>query len=214
VLVPGDRVLDIGCGSGTFALPFARSAARVTGIDPSEVMLSRLQSAAEHAGIDNIRPLRTTWEDYRPEGHYDLVFSAFCPGIYDRQTFAKMEQASARSCCYVAGDVGQFQLLSQLWAVVSGERCSPEAWDIAYPVDYLRKAGRNPRIRRFRHPSLQVASSRDVIDEFASYFRSFGDFRQTEYRKIRCFIDARSNGGRILLGKERTTWVVSWDLPA
>jgi SAM-dependent methyltransferase len=214
VLMPGDRVLDIGCGSGTFALPFARSSSGVTGIDPSGVMLSRLRSAADQAGMDNIRPLMTTWEDYCPEEPHDLVFSAFCPGIYDRRTFAKMEQASARSCCYVAGDAGQFRLLSQLWAVMSGERCTPEAWDIAYPVDYLRRAGRNPRVRRFRHRSLQRAPSREVVREFEAYFRSFINFRPTEYRKIQHYIDARSSDGHILLGEERTTWVVSWNIPA
>jgi len=214
LLVPGDQVLDVGCGAGTFTLPFAATASGVTGVDPSAVMLSRLHRAAKRACMDNIRTLRTTWEDYRPAENYDLVFSAFCPGIYDRHTLARMEQASARSCCYVAGDISHFHLLSQLWGVVTGECFTAEAWDVAHPLDYLRSAGRNPRVRRFRSRSIQRVPSRDAVDEFAAYFRSFIDLRPGEYKKIRHFIETRSSGGQILLGKERTTWAVSWDVPA
>ena len=214
LLVPGDHVLDVGCGAGTFTLPFAATASGVTGVDPSGAMLSRLQSAAGNAGLDNIRPIRTTWEDYCPEEPHDLVFSAFCPGIYDRHTLAKMEQASSRSCCYVAGDVSHFQLLGELWAAITGECYTAEAWDIAHPVNYLRNTSRNPRVRCFRSRSLQRAASGDVVEEFAAYFRSFIDLRHSEYKKIRHYIEARSKGGRILLGKERTTWAVSWDVPA
>jgi ubiquinone/menaquinone biosynthesis C-methylase UbiE len=38
-LTPDDRVVDIGCGPGTAARMAARSATRVTGVDPSQPML-------------------------------------------------------------------------------------------------------------------------------------------------------------------------------
>ena len=46
---PGDRVLDVGCGTGKLALLCARRGAQVIGIDASEPMLevARNQAAAE-----------------------------------------------------------------------------------------------------------------------------------------------------------------------
>ena len=38
-LKPGDAVLDLGCGPGTLAVPFAEAGMRVTGIDPEPAML-------------------------------------------------------------------------------------------------------------------------------------------------------------------------------
>lgn len=73
-LMPGDRVLDVGCGAGTFALPFTTVAASVTGIDPSEVMLSRTRRAAARAGVRNLSTIRATWEGYDPpDDRFDLV---------------------------------------------------------------------------------------------------------------------------------------------
>ncbi|HUL62207.1 MAG TPA: methyltransferase domain-containing protein [Methanocella sp.] len=214
MLAPGDRVLDIGCGAGTFALPFARVAAAVTGIDPSEAMLSRTRRAAAREGIDSLSMIRTTWEEYDPPvDGFDLVFAAFCPGIYDGRTLLKMERASARSCCYLAGDVSHFHLLGQLWSQLSGESYSCDAWDIAYPVCLLRAMGRDPIVRSFRCASRQVASSNEVIDEFVRYFRSFVDLRQGGRKKIRRFVEDRSFGGLIDLGRERTIWTVSWEVP-
>ncbi len=36
---PGDAVLDLGCGPGTLAIPFAEAGMKVTGIDPEPAML-------------------------------------------------------------------------------------------------------------------------------------------------------------------------------
>ena len=46
-LVEGDRVLDVGCGTGnlSFALPEAANASAVTGIDQAEVFLEAGASA-------------------------------------------------------------------------------------------------------------------------------------------------------------------------
>jgi SAM-dependent methyltransferase len=38
-LAPGDAVMDLGCGPGTLAVPFAEAGMRVTGIDPEPAML-------------------------------------------------------------------------------------------------------------------------------------------------------------------------------
>lgn len=50
---PGDRVLDIGCGTGTLALRLLRRGAFVTGIDISAFMLETARKKAQEAGVDD-----------------------------------------------------------------------------------------------------------------------------------------------------------------
>jgi arsenite methyltransferase len=56
-LVPGEHVLDIGCGAGTDTLVAAQMVApagRVTGIDMTPEMLSRARAAAAEMGTPNV----------------------------------------------------------------------------------------------------------------------------------------------------------------
>ena len=76
LLVPGMRVLDIGCGWGGMALYLARhSGARVTGITLSSEQLEVAKRRAEEAGLAD----RVTFElrDYRE-------FAAANPAAFDR----------------------------------------------------------------------------------------------------------------------------------
>ncbi|MFQ6104532.1 MAG: corrinoid protein-associated methyltransferase CpaM [Candidatus Glassbacteria bacterium] len=50
---PGDRVLDIGCGTGTAAVLAARAGARVTGFDVSAPMLAVAREKIESFGLGN-----------------------------------------------------------------------------------------------------------------------------------------------------------------
>lgn len=51
---PGERVLDLFCGLGNFALPLARAGARVTGVEGVEAMVERARTNAQHNGLDDV----------------------------------------------------------------------------------------------------------------------------------------------------------------
>lgn len=52
-LNPGDRVLDVGCGTGALAVLLARKGAHVTGIDISPPMMSIAARRIQEEGLDS-----------------------------------------------------------------------------------------------------------------------------------------------------------------
>mgnify|MGYP001190516665 CR=1 FL=1 len=70
---PGDRVLDVGCGTGRFTRLFAERGLQVTGIDRSDLMLDRARAQAKGA---NPLYLRADAVDRLPGSHWNAI-SAF-----------------------------------------------------------------------------------------------------------------------------------------
>jgi SAM-dependent methyltransferase len=60
---PGDTVLDVGAGTGRFALPLARHVAHVVAVDPSSAMLAELRRSADADGVANVETVEARWED-------------------------------------------------------------------------------------------------------------------------------------------------------
>ena len=48
-LKPGDRAMDLGCGPGLLAIPFARAGLKVTAVDPEPEMLAAAEASAREA---------------------------------------------------------------------------------------------------------------------------------------------------------------------
>jgi ubiquinone/menaquinone biosynthesis C-methylase UbiE len=74
-LNPGDRVLDLGCGTGALAVELARKGMEVTGVDISPAMLSLAARRVREEGLDASVALREL-------GAVDLD-TAFAEGSFD-----------------------------------------------------------------------------------------------------------------------------------
>jgi SAM-dependent methyltransferase len=62
-LEPDWTVLDVGCGTGTLALPWASRVASITALDFSPGMIEGLNQRLGRAGITNVRPVLGGWDD-------------------------------------------------------------------------------------------------------------------------------------------------------
>lgn len=108
--LPGDTIFDMGCASGTLAIPFAEKGHEVYAADFSGEMLKVLMKGAEEAGVaDRIHPIRLDWnEDWSLRDDLPVCDIAIASRslIFKDLTLSlkKLESVARRRCCAGAWD--------------------------------------------------------------------------------------------------------------
>lgn len=72
-----DRVLDVGCGTGSATVIAAARAREVVGIDLSPEMIELAEEKVQKKSLDNTSLMATSVEHYHPEELFDKVISSF-----------------------------------------------------------------------------------------------------------------------------------------
>ena len=81
---PGQRLLDLGTGTGTLARGFAARGASVVGLDPSEKMLAEAAGLAREEGLPVDWVRATAEATALPDGAFDAVCAGQCWHWFDR----------------------------------------------------------------------------------------------------------------------------------
>jgi SAM-dependent methyltransferase len=213
IFVPRDTVLDVGCGPGTYALPFAGKAKSVVGLDVSEGMLSKMMTSARKLRISNVRPACSSWEKYDGTRKFDLVFSSFCPAVNDACTLLKMEERSRRGCCCLtSGDICQASPADRLWELLTGESAESDPSDALYLFNILYYSGRSPNLRSFHYDSAITVPAERLIRHFIAYFEMYMELDLYKKRRIEEYVDSISTDGVYRKSGRETLYAIFWDV--
>ena len=173
---PDSRVLDIGAGPGTLAIPFAQRVASVTAVEPAEGMVCVLKEKMAEEGVGNIDVVQKRWEDVSVaedlEPPYDVVIASFSLGMADiRAAIEKMIASAAKGgriyLYHFAGETPWDRDCRDLWPRLHGKDYQPgPKSDVLYNVLY--SMGIFPHVRTFR---LQHRQRFAEIEEAMNHFR-------------------------------------------
>ncbi len=196
---PGDDILDIACGPGTYSLLLAESAKSVTAIDISRGMLSALEAEAKRRSLANIATICSSWQDYEPDRKYDLVLTALSPAINGPEMLMKMEKASKRSCCYVAfGDERFTQLRNEIWSFLIGKKWEGGRFNVSIPFGLLMSMGRKPNVKFFhRKPARGAQSIDEVASRQVEFFKAFMDISDEKKALIKEYVRQKADSGAL-----------------
>ncbi len=98
-ILPGSTVLDIGAGTGAWAILLAGTASRVTAVDPSPAMRAVMAENLAAAGVGNVDVVPGHWPDLDLPAHDYTLCSHAMYGSPDLPRFVqRMIEATHRSC--------------------------------------------------------------------------------------------------------------------
>ena len=150
VTFAGKRILDIGCGTGMFALPLSREAEWVTGLDISEAMLAIFSKLIAKYKIHNVDAVSASWGDLNISAHgfekaFDIVLTTMSMAVKDKDDLVKMEQCAREWCMYVGwGNKRKNSLMEEVFREHGITLKPPPGAGLIFEL--LSKMGRQPSL--------------------------------------------------------------------
>lgn len=176
MLTPEAEVLDVGCGPGTYALPFTGRCKSVTALDGAREMCRILKEKVAEAGLSNVKVLQHMWEDVDLEkegllNRFDLVFASMTPAVSDYETFLKLNQASRKYCCLISWAGGSFnEARRDLWELLFYEKDESRGHHTFYQINLLFSMGYYPTISYFDSYWVNEETVEEAIESLCRSF--------------------------------------------
>jgi SAM-dependent methyltransferase len=169
------KVLDIGAGPGTLAVPLAERVAHVTAVEPAAGMVEVMSEHALENGVKNLSIVCKRWEDVDGkkdlQGPYDIVIARHSLGMPNiREAIKAMCEASSQwvYLFWFAGSTGWEKAMIDLWPKLHGREYQPgPKADILYNVLY--SMGIYPNME-----TVQMEYTRKFSDTYAAV-KEFGE---------------------------------------
>jgi len=210
---PDWSVLDIGCGTGSIAIPAAKTARSVTAIDISTRMLKILESDAKNHQVSNISQKRLSWDDavVGTDIHpHDVVIMSRSIGrtMNLRDTLQKVNLA-ANHLAYITAWGGEKRRINQGIMEALGQEYH-DTPDYLYIVNILAQMGISPNVEQMRCTS-RVAYP--TIDEALHIYQILLHLAPSQLDVTRAYLEnylVKRDDGWFEIPNNKPLWTLIW----
>ncbi len=209
---PHWSILDVGCGTGTLAIPLAGLVQQVTAMDFSEAMIEHLVRDCTEQGIQNIRALQVGWEDDWERagiGLHDVAIASRSLVVENLEEAIRKLDQSARHRVYISCPVGDGPMDRRTLEALG--RTFQKGPDYIYVYNLLHQIGIYAHIRILRTEEERTfGSPGEVLD----FYRGIIEHLQPgEDERLCAYVSENlvpRKGGWALRNQQALSWALIW----
>lgn len=210
ILNPSVSVLDIGAGSGRYAIPIAKRSQSVHALDLSSEMLQFLEREIKENSLDNIHTIKSAWPTTENIGEFDVAFAAMCPATRSVEALEAMSHVAKKHgviCQFTESTDSVIETLKKHQLIDGDERNPHNDRDLLQSYfNILWELGYQPEIS-YLNDTFEVDLSYDEALE--TYKKRYEDI---EVEGLKSILSTIQNGAdRIKVIKRTTLAVISWE---
>lgn len=211
------RVLDVGAGSGAYAVLLAQRVGEVTAVEPADEMVRIFRSKIEADKITNIQIIQKTWQQIDLEkdnmkGQYDLVFASMTPGVSNAADLIKLIQASKKTC-YMSTHLGlRWDHAKELWHRFFNEDMGDNPRDVIYPFSLLNALGYQPNTVFLSGRTQSIQSADSIAEDLIWFFSSYLEVTPDTEKIIRDYANNLHLNKAIAQKSRGSSAVLIWDV--
>lgn len=214
-ILGGASILDIGGGSGRYAIPFAAYAESITVTDISSNMLELAEKNAENANLNNLQFIKMEWSDADIkaigwEKKFDLVFASMCPAVRSAKGFKNMLAASKGHCMinqFIVDKDSVTEYLLDVLKIKKGYNPHNDRDSVQAFFNLLWIEGYEPEINYLRTKGKTEMLLEEAVKVYSKKFENeLGD----KNINMKSLLEPLLTKGRIRTTKEKTAAMITW----
>ncbi len=214
------KVLDVGGGTGRYAILFGIYAKAVALTDISTQMIKYALENAQEAKIDNIHFEKLDWNQVdlakkKMAKAYDFVFASMCPSIRGGEGFEGLEKmvAASRNWCGINQFIYHRDSLYEELVEEFGAPSHPDPHNdrefVSTVFNYLWEQGYEVNIHTLSDTQTTFYPVETVL---ADYWATFSEVAKKEKKSFEKIIRTSSEDGQIGIMNELTTALILWQV--
>lgn len=212
ILLPDDTLLEIGAGTGEYALRLAKHCKAVTALEMNPAAIALMQKRAAVHGIGNLNTVCGLWEQYEPNELFDVTFLSMCPAICNIEEIRKMEAVTRRACCIVTVLPGSYDfhrraMMRELELHPAGMMTDGDRYR-----EILTAIGRDVRVFTTETVSKYDVTLKDVLKQYSIYFGIFGISEQDAELYLRSYFGRNADNGVLHDERRMRFALLTWNV--
>ncbi|HNW44995.1 MAG TPA: class I SAM-dependent methyltransferase [Elusimicrobiales bacterium] len=208
----GRRVLDIGCGTGVYALRLAGQAEKTLGVDSSQEMLKLFRAERRRRGINNASCIQSTWAALpaaRLAGRFHIALASMTMAVKTRADIRKMEAAAA-ACVYIGwAGVRRNALLEKVYAKHGVAYRAPQGAETILKL--LGELGREPAVRFIRDSWIKKNTPAETMRDIEVGLKVNGAKMDREW--VAALLQRMTRKGRVRQVTSVRKALITWRVP-
>lgn len=202
-------LIDIGCGTGAYALPFCSRCSKVVAVDSSEGMLNVLRKRCRESSVSNIDIVDCDCAGIPDDSACDTAFSSLCPAMNNPDSVLDMERLGKRRVYISSSDAGEDSIEIEIWREL-GCDYSYRGYMTDYPFRFLESLGRKPSIRYFTQKHDASVPAEKAAERYRHVIGRYRDLTDRELSAIDKVISKRTVDGSVSFARVMRIGMIIW----